>query len=385
MSYLGLLWTGLFRRRTRTILTLLSIAVAFLLFALLRSIVASLNGGLNVAGADRLITSPRYSIVDPMPISHLNRLRALSGVSAVTLSGWFGGQYKEPANFFPKYPVQPRDYFAMYTEYRLPRAQLEAFANTRTGAVASRALADRFNWKVGDRIPIQADIWPKKGGDRLWTFDLVGIFDVARGDTDPKAFLLNYDYFDEAREFSQGSAGWFIVRIANPPRASEIARAIDQLFANSGSETRTATEQEFQASFARQLGDIGLIMTGILGAVFFTILLLTGNTMAQAFRERIPEIAVLKTLGFSNGAILGLILGEAVLLSVLACALGIGGALLLTPVIGPVLSSFLPSFGIAAGTIAAAFSLAIALGVVTGLFPALQGMRLTIVAALRRG
>lgn len=385
MSYLGLLWTGLFRRQTRTILTLASITVAFLLFALLRSIVVGLTGGVNADGADRLITSPRYSIVDPIPISHLNRIVTLPGVLAATHADWFGGRYKEPANFFPKYPVNPRDYFAMYPEYRMPKAQLDAFERTRTGAVASRALAVKYNWKIGDQIPIEADIWPKKGGDRLWVFNLVGIYDVAPGGTDPKVFLLNYNYFDEARQFSQGSVGWFIVRVAQPKESAEISRSIDKLFANSSDETKTSTEQEFQASFVNQLGDIGLIMTSILGAVFFTILLLTGNTMAQSFRERIPEIAVLKTLGFSNPAILSLILGEAVLLCVLACAIGVGGAWLLTPVIGPALTNILPSFGIAPATMAAGFAIAILLGLVTGFFPAMQGMRLTIVEALRRG
>ena len=384
MKYFGLLWSGLFRRRTRTALTLSSIAVAFLLFALLRSIIEGFYGGVQLVGADRLITSPRYSIVDPVPYSYLQRIKGLPGVVDATTANWFGGMYQDRKNFFPKYPVEPQAYFDMYSELTIPPAQLAAFVRARTGAVAPRALAERFNWKIGDRIPIQADIWPKKGGERLWEFELVGIYDGPKDAAPPDTLLFNYSYFDEAREFAKGTVGWYIVRVADPNHAGDVARAIDGMFANSANETRTSTEAEFQAQFLKQIGDIGLIMSGILGAVFFTILLLTGNTMAQAFRERIPELAVLKTLGFSNTTVLALVLGEAILLALVAAAIGMGIAMLMAPGIAKSVSNILPTFSIAPVTLLAGFCIALALGFSTGIVPALQGMRLTIVDALRR-
>jgi putative ABC transport system permease protein len=203
-------------------------------------------------------------------------------------ANWFGGIYRDRSNFFPKFPVEPRAYFSLYPEYRIDPAQLAAFENTRTGAVAPAAMLEEFGWKIGDRIPIEADIWPKKGGDRRWEFELVGTYDVPGADVQPSEFLFNHAYFDEARQYGEGTVGWFIVRVADPERSAEIARAIDTLFENSPNATRTATEAEFARQFANQVGDIALLMTGILGAVFFTILLLTGNTMAQTLRERIP-------------------------------------------------------------------------------------------------
>jgi putative ABC transport system permease protein len=384
VKYLGLLWSGLFRRKTRTLLTLLSIAVAFLLFTLLQSVGNSFVAGSQLAGVDRLVTSPRYSVVDPLPFSHLQRIRSVPGVTAATHADWFGGQYQDPSNFFPKYPVNPREWFEMYPELRIDPAQLQALERTRTGAVAPKAMAAQYGWKVGDRIPIEANIWPKRGGDRNWEFDLVGLYEAKPGDPVPDTFLFNYDYFDEAREFATGTVGWFVVRVADPQQAASVAQRIDASFANSAHETRTSTEQEFQASFLKQLGDIGLIITSILGAVFFTILLLTGNTMAQAFRERIPELAVLKTLGFRNGTVMALLLGEAVLLTVIAALLGVGLAYFLAPGLKGAPGGILANFAIAPITIVLAVIGAVILGLVTGIIPALQGARLTIVEALRR-
>jgi len=384
MKYFGLLWAGLFRRRTRTVLTLASIAIAFLLFALLRSIIDGFVGGVQLVGADRLIVSPRYSIVDPLPLSYQQRIQAVPGVVGVTIANWFGGTYQDPRNFFPKHPVDPRAYFNMYSELIIAPEQLAAFESTRSGTVVPRQLAERFGWNMGDRIPIEADIWPKTGGDRLWEFDVVGIYDGPPDEAPPDTMLINFAYFDEAREFAKGTVGWFIVRVADPDTAGDVARDIDALFANSTNETRTSTEAEFQAAFLKQIGDIGLIMSGILGAVFFTILLLTGNTMAQAFRERIPEVAVLKTLGFSNVAVLSLMLGEAIPLSLFAALIGMGIAVLMAPGIATVISNILPNFTIASETLLAGFGLAVFLGIITGIFPAVQGMRLTIVEALRR-
>ncbi|MEQ8857524.1 MAG: ABC transporter permease [Pseudomonadales bacterium] len=383
MSWFGLVWSNLFRHRVRTGLTLLSVLVAFLLFALLRNVIESFSGGLEVAGVDRLVTSPKYSIIDPLPLAHLNQIAAVDGVAAVTHANWFGGYYQENSNFFPKYPVEPREWFSMYPEYRIAPEQLEAFANTRTGAVVPASLAEEYGWSVGDRIPITADIYPRRDGSRLWEFDLVGTYTGPPGESEPVTFLFQYDYFDEAAQFGSGTVGWFVVRVVDPDAAAEVASRIDAAFENSLNPTRTSTEAEYQRQFASQIGDIGLMMSGILGAVFFTILLLTGNTMAQGLRERIPELAVLKTLGFSDTGVSLLVLAEAVLLFVVGGALGLGLGALATVALAPTLETVTGVFQLSWTTVALGFALAGLLGLAVGAVPALAARRLTIVDALR--
>ncbi len=384
MSFLSLIWAGLFRRKTRTVLTMFSIIVAFLLFGLLRSIADAFAVGADVAGVDRLIVQPKYSIIDPLPIAHVSRIAQVPGVAMVTHANWFGGFYQERRNFFPKYPVTPREWFSAYPEYRIDPAQLDAFERTRTGAVVPAELAAKFGWHVGDKIPIEADIFPKKDGTRRWEFDLVGTYEP--GDASGAqngAFLFNYAFFDEAAQFGQGTVGWFVVRVADPSKAAEVARSIDKQFENSLNETRTATEAEFARQFANQIGNIGLMMGGILGAVFFTIILLTGNTMAQAFRERVPELAVLKTLGFSDAMVSVLVLGEAVMLCVVGGAAGLGIAALLAPGVARGIKDILPGFEIVWQTIVAGLAIAVLLGLLVGAVPALTARRLRIVDALR--
>ncbi len=296
---------------------------------------------------------------------------------------WFGGFYQERKNFFPKYPVIPAEWFVAYPELEIATVQLEAFQNTRTGVVAPQEMATKYGWKAGNKIPIEADIWPKKDGSRLWEFDLVGTYRAPSGGFGQNAFLLNYDYFDEARQFGQGQVSSFVVRVADPAKAPEVARAIDAVFENSSNETRTATEAEVARQFANQIGDIGLMMGGILGAVFFTIVLLTGNTMAQAFRERIPELAVLKTLGFGDALVSMIVLGEAVLLCAVGGALGLGIAILLAPGIARGIKDILPGFEIVWQTIAFGLAIAVLLGLIVGAVPALTARRLRIVDALR--
>ncbi len=384
MNVIGLVWSNLFRRKTRTILTLMSVLVAFVLFTLLRAVaVAFSGGGFGEAGIDRLVVSPKYSIIDSLPISHQLQIATVPGVAAVTHADWFGGIYQEPRNFFPKFPVDPEGYFALYPELVIALEELEAFRATRTGAVVSAGLAERFGWSIGDKIPIEGDIYPQRDGSRLWEFDLVGIYRGAPDDPDPGVFLFQYDYFDEARLFGHGGVGWFIVRVEDPEHAAVIASDIDKMFENSTNATRTATEDEAQREFAKQMGDIGLMTTGILGAVFFTILLLTANTMAQALRERIPELAVLKTFGFTDGSVGALVLGEAILLCLVGGALGIGVAL---AAIGPISAAgeqFVGPIEITWPIVAQGLALAAGLGAIVGCVPALSARRLAIVDALR--
>ena len=386
MSGVGLMWANLFRRKTRTFLTLFSLLVAFLLFVLLRAVAEPFaGGGVSIVGADRLVTTSKYSIIDSLPFSQLARISRVPGVEAVTHQTWFGGNYQDPANFFPKYPVEPRQYFDMYPEFAIDPAELDAFANTRTGAVVEHSMLARFGWSVGDRIPIEGDIWSLKDGSRLWQFDLVGTYRHRDpGEVAPVAFLLHYDYFDEARQFGEGTVGWYTVRVSDPDQAPAISGAIDGLFENSANPTKTSTEAEFARSFAAQIGDIALMATGILAAVFFTILLLTANTMSQSLRERIPELAVLKTVGFSDLRTSMLVVGESVLLCLLGALLGVGLAALVLPGASSATQQFMGPVSMSSDILVQSVALAVALGIVVGALPALTAQRLRIVEALRR-
>ncbi|MFP5374473.1 MAG: ABC transporter permease [Gammaproteobacteria bacterium] len=382
MKYLHLIWAALVRSRTRTALTMLSVVAAFLLFGMLDSVRVAFNSGGSVAGADRLVVSSRLSLTQTLPYRLLAQIEAVDGVRDVAYANWFGGIYQDPKNFFPNFAVGP-GYFDLYPEYRIPPEQLRAFEADRTGAVVGRALAQRHGWKLGDTIPLQATIFPR-GGSNAWDFTLRGIFTVAddkrRGEENQ--LMFHWAYFDEANDYLKGQIGWFMVKLDDPDDASRVALAIDALSQNSAHETKAQTEQAFNQSFARQFADIGLIVSAIMGAVFFTLLLLTGNTMAQAVRERIPELAVLKTIGFTDRSVLLLVLAESVLLVVLAGAIGLGLAALLVPVVSQASGGLIQLPSVLPQTWLAGFGLMLAIGTVVGLLPALRARRLNIVDAL---
>jgi len=385
MKYFGLVWKNAWRKKVRTSLTILSVLVAFLLFALLNAIGYAFRGGEDVSSAERLIVIHKISLINPLPISYQARIASTPGVADVTHASWFGGYYQDPRNQFAQFPVEAREYFALYPELNIPPEQLEAFANNRIGAVVGRELAEQFGWSPGDRIPIQATIWTKADGGRTWEFDLEGIFstDDPRGST---AFMLfNYEYFEEARAFGKGTAGWYILRIAPGADPVEVANAIDSQFANSPNETETSTEAAFAASFAKQFGNIALIVQLILGAVFFTLLLVAGNTMSQSVRERIPELAVLKTVGFRDTAVLGIVLSESVLIILLGGIRGLTIGWFLVQAAAQSLGASLPGIYLAPQALLLAVVIMLGAGILAGMFPALKAMRLSIVDALARG
>ena len=381
MKYFHLIWAALFRSRTRTLLTLLSVVAAFLLFGMLDSVRVAFNSGGEVAGANRMITMSRLSITQMLPVSLDARVRAVPGVEKAAYAAWFGGIYRDPKNFFANFSVSP-DYFDLYPEFKLPAAHKAAWLADRRGAVVGEALAKKHGWKVGDTIPLQATIFPTKGSND-WSFTLRGIYVV----DDPKlkaqenVMFFHWKYFDEANDYVKGRLGWFVIKPSSGS-ADRVARAIDALSQNSDHETKTQTEAAFNQSFAKQFADIGLIVTAIMGAVFFTLLLLTGNTMAQAVRERIPELAVLKTIGFSNTSVLWLVLAESLLLVVLGGAIGLAISTLLVPVVSAGSGGMIQLPGLLPQTWAWGLGLAALIGVVVGLLPALRGMRLNIVDAL---
>jgi putative ABC transport system permease protein len=383
MKFLPLIWSNLRRRKLRTLLTLLSIAVAFILYGYLAAIARALDQGVSVAGADRLLARHRVSITQPLQETAGPRMARLAGVKLVTPVLWFGGIYQDPKNFFGQMAVVPEPFLAMYPEYLLPENQLQAWLRTKNGVIVGRKTAERFGWKVGDRIPLQPTIWQHKDGLAAWEFEIVGIFDGAKQGTDTTNFFLRYDYLEEARRFGKGLVTWFSVKVANPEEAAAVAERIDREFANSPTETKTETEGAFLRGWARQIGDITTIMAAILAAVFFTILLVAGNTMAQSVRERTDELGVLKALGFTNTGVLGLVLGESCFLSGLGGGAGLLAAWLLIRTGDPT-GGALPMFYFPVERVAAGVGLTLLLGLATGAFPAWQAMRLQIAEALRR-
>lgn len=384
MKYLHLIWAALFRRKTRTFLTLVSIITAFLLFGMLDAVRTAFDSGSkSVVGVDRLITASRYSIIQSLPQALQSRIAGVPGVRDVAYANWFGGIYQDPKNFVFSYAVSP-NYLDVYPEIQLTPEQRKAFDNTRTGVVIGPVLAKKYGWKVGDKIPLQSTIFPQKNGDKTWQFDIVGIYNVGKGAANglDQLFLLHWKYFDEANLYARHEMGWYIDRLADPNAADRVAKAIDAISANSDHETKTQTEQAFSASFAKQLGDIGLIVTAIMGAVFFTLILLTGNTMAQAVRERTSELAVLKTIGFSSQGVLGMVLAESVLLLVLGGAIGLGIASLLAPGVSKGSGGMVNLPPVGATSWAIGVGLMVLIGLLVGALPAMRAMRLNIVDAL---
>jgi putative ABC transport system permease protein len=364
-------------------LTLASIFVAFVLYGYLAAIRTALSAGVDVAGADRLVVRHKVSIIQLLPASYEADIEQVPGVAEATYSTWFGGIYQEPRNFFPQMVVNPEEYLSMYPEFQLPKEQREEWLRTRTGAVVGRTTANRFGWKVGDKIPIQATFWTQGGGNKIWEFDLVGIYDGAKDGVDTTQFLFRFDYFDEARDNVRGWVGWYIVRVSDPDRAVEVAKAIDDRFANSPAETKAETEGAFVRAFAEQIGNIGAIMQAILSAVFFTILLVAGNTMAQSVRERTGELAVLKAVGFTDGRVLALVLAEALSIAALGGFAGLALSYFLISLGDPTGGSF-PVFFFPTRDVVVGLMIVVLLGVATGFLPALQAGRLRIADALRR-
>jgi len=385
MKYFHLIWAALFRRKTRTILTLVSIIAAFLLFGMLDAVRTSFNqAGQSANGAQRLQTGSKLSFIQTLPQSLEAQIQQVPGVKMVTYANWFGGAYQDPHNQVFSFAVEP-NYIDLYPEIEVSAAERKAFDDTRTGILVGERLAKRFNWKVGDKIPLQSTIFPNRQGSKNWTFDIVGILhskDKKAGGFYDQMLLLHWKYFDETTPFNRGTVGWYVTRVTDVNQADRVAKAIDAISANSDHETRTQTEQAATANWMKQLADIGLIVGSIMGAVFFTLLLLSGNTMMQAVRERTSELAVLKTIGFSNRSVLGIVLAESVLLLVLGGVIGLGIAALIVPAVSAGSGGMLNLPSVDAHSWILGLVLMIAIGLLVGALPALRAMRLNIVDAL---
>lgn len=386
MTLPGLVLANLRRKPARTVLTLAALSVAFLLFMLLRAIAAAFAGGITPEGMDRLIVDSKYSMTENLPLAYVQRIRDLDPVDEVTHMTWFSGYVGEPVNTVTINPIDPRSYFDVVTEQKIDRDVLERFIETRNGAVASASLVKRYGWKVGDVIPLRSELYPKADGSTSWPLTLVGTFDYAPGANDSPLLLFQYQHYNQSVAYwARNQVYWILARARSPDLVQTAIETIDDAFENSPYPTRSTREDEYRRQFARQLGDIGHVTTTILGAVFFTIVLLTGNTALQAYRERTSELAVLKTLGFPDTLVALLVLGESTVLGLTGAALGVAAALLLEPGMNADLGSFTGYFHMTPGSAAQAMGLAMVLGVAVGLPPAWAARSRPIADALRAG
>ena len=378
MKYKSLIVANLFRKKLRTTLTIGSFAVALFLFGLLVVVHGAFNQGVDVAGADRLDVINKTSIIQPLPYSYRDQILRMPGVKAITYDNWFGGVYQDEKNFFPQFAIDPENQRVVFPEFVIPDDQWKAFLEDREGAIAGSGIAKRFGWKVGDRIPIKGAIYP---GD--WEFNLRGIYTGSRDNDDLTQFWFHYKYLDERRQYGKGLVGWYTVKLDTPDDGTRVTKAIDTMFANSPYETKTETEKALATDFAKQFGNIGFLISAVGSVVFFTLLLVTGNTMAIAVRERIGELAVLKAVGFNDRFVLFLVLGESLLIAAIGGAIGLALCKLMT-LGGDPTHGFLPFFYLPGPMILLGFGVALAVGVLAGILPATSAMRLRVVDALRR-
>ncbi len=379
MKYFPLVWAGIWRKKGRAILTLLSVANAFLLFGLLQGFVSGLDAQIAETHADVLLTADRVSQTEQLPMSLLPQIRSVSGVRAVTPVVIFHGTYRAPTEFIRAFAVDPDALKAADAQSNVPASDIAKLKHSRTGALVPSTVAKQYGWKVGDRIPIRSFYWNNRDGSAVWPVDIVGIYPTNDDDVFfGSAVLVNYDYLDQGRVGSNGTATVFLVRVTDPTRASDVGMAIDRRFANSPYETKTASERQLAQDSVRQIGDVGLVVRLIMGAVFFALLFSVGAVMMQSIRERTSELAILKTLGFTDQGILFLVLAESLFLRLVAAAIGLGLAAALAPLI-----QRLAGFDIHPGPVVLlGLVLAALLAIVTGLPPAVRGMRLQVVDAL---
>jgi putative ABC transport system permease protein len=378
MKYFPIILANLFRKKLRTTLTVGSFIVALFLFGFLAIIHGAFSGGVDLVGIDRLMVINKVSIIQTLPLSYRDQIQRIPAVKYVTYQSWFGGIYQDPKNFFPSFAVDPDTQRLVFPELAVPDDQWKDFLGDREGAIVGARTAKRFNWKVGDRVPLQAPIY---GG--TWEFNIRGIYNSPREGEDLTQFWLQKQYLEERRTNGKGQVGWYTVKLDSPDDSARVIKAIDAMFANSPYETKTETLAAMAASWVKQAGNIEFLILAIGGVVFFTLLLVTGNTMALAVRERMGELAVMKAVGFSDRFVLLIVLAESVFVAVLGGAIGLALAKLFTlggdPTGGVLQTFLLPTSAMLVGIMAA-----IGIGILAGILPATTAMRLRVVDALRR-
>lgn len=382
MKFRGLIFANLFRKKVRLVLTIGSFAIALVLFTFLAVVYSAFNRGIEIAGADRLVIENRIGLMGTMPISYDDQVRAIPGVKYVTHDHWFGGVYQEEKNWFPQFVIDPENHLKVYPEFSVPEDQWNNFVKDQQGAVVGAKTAQRFGWKVGDRIPIKNSLY---GPTKIWEFNLDGIYHAKTADGDESQFWLQWKNFDEnVPAAMKSTAGWYILRLDSPDDGAHVAKAIDAKFANSSWETKTETESAFQAGFAKQFGNIEFLILSIGSVVFFTLLLVTGNTMAISVRERTGELAVLKAIGVNDGSVLWLVLGESMLIAFVGGVLGLLLALMVIPFMNGMLAGRLPALILSKTLLSAGLIFAVFVGMASGLLPGIGAMRMRVANALRR-
>lgn len=384
IRWLPLVFANLRRRPLRVFFTVGSVMVAFTMFALLEALRTGFATSVNMAGVDRLMTLSKVSIVQPLPFSYVERVKAVPGVSEVVPFNWFGGVFRDGRTQIPVYACDPAATVRAFPELRLTPAERDAWLSDRQGVIVGPAVAERYGIRPGDRIPLRSAIYRKRDGSDVWEMNVVAIYDVVGGGLDKASLFFHRDYFNESLRFGRNQINWMVLRISDPARSIEIGRAVDALFANSSFETKTATERAMTRQFADQVGNISAILVSVATAVFFTMLLVTANTMAQSVRERTSELGVLKTLGFRNEDVMTLVLLESLIITAVGAVLGFALGWVAVDAIGEAIRQFVPVFEITPLMVVQGATLALLLGVVAGLWPATQALRLRITEALRR-
>jgi putative ABC transport system permease protein len=383
MTDFGLMLAGLARKKLRTILLIFAIFIAFLIYAVLAAFQSSLENASGPSSQNRLAVSNRVNFTQPLPLSYVNRVATLEGVKDVSYSMWFGGYYQEQRNFLLAFAVDQESYVRIYDEYVMPEDQKQAFLTNRDSIMVGRMVADQFGWKLGQQIPVSSNIWTRTDGTNTWPAVIRAIYDGKTAQTNTQSVFVHYDYLDEARAFANDTIGNIHIVTADASLNDKVIQEVDDMFRNSRAETETLTEEAFNAAFIDQQGNIGLIITGVMGSAFVTILLIVGNAMAGAIRERTGEIAVMKTVGFASGRIARIVIGETILLALIGGLLG----LLASIAVMGVVRSFGQFFGSMAMTpevAASAVVLMVVLGLVTGAIPAFNAMRVNVIEAFRR-
>jgi len=378
MKYLPLILENMKRKKVRFILTVGSYAVALFLFGLLAAIENAFYQGIDIAGADRLVVRNKISLIMPLPLSYKERLLQIEGVKAVTHANWFGGVYQEPRNFFPQFAIDTETYRDIYPEFKVKEENWNNFLKDRQGAIVGKTIFERFNWKIGDKIPIQATYY-----EGTWDFNICGIYEGTRQADDETQFWFHFKYLDERTPFDKGYVGWYVARVKDPENAAAVSKAVNERFANSPFETTAETESEFAAGFVKQFGNIKLILLSVGSVVFFTLLLIAGSNMGLAIRERTHEIGVLKTIGFSDLKVLIFVLVEASSYAISGGTLGLLLCKLMT-LGGDPTGGLLPVFYLSTGTILLGLLITVFVGIFSGMIPAINAMNLKIVDAMRR-
>jgi putative ABC transport system permease protein len=382
VKFSRLIFANLFRKKIRLILTIGSFAVALFLFSFLAVVKGAFGRGADIAGADRLVIINRISIIQPLPLSYRDKILRIPGVKAVTHNNWFGGVYQDEKNFFPQFAIDVENQRTVLPELKVPDDQWANFVKDRQGAIAGAKTAARFGWKIGDRIPIKTTIF---GGASTWEFNLDGIYHSTTVGGDESQFWFQWDAFEEGvPKTFKDNVGWYVLKLDSPDDAVRVSKAIDDMFANSSFETKTETESAFAAGWVKQFGNIEFLILTIGAVVFFTLLLVTGNTMAISVRERIGELAVLKAIGFSDRSILFFVLAESLTISLVGGLIGLGLAALAIPVLAAALNGLLPTLILSPAILSVGLGTALLVGVISGLLPGIGAMRMRVVNALRR-